>query len=306
MIWQKLGLIYTPVTSNWWSRSHAMVPTPLVLDDKTIRVFITCCDHNGVGRPSYFDVDIDDPSKVMYVHDEPILDVGIPGSFDDNGVLACSVVRAQNGDLLMYYVGFELSHAIRYRLLTGVAVSSDNGQTFKRLKHTPILERSSDELYFRGGPFCTYDSSVYKMWYVAGSEWEEISGKQMPVYDLRYIESKDGFKWPSSGEVQMEITHKDEHGFGRPYVISKNGSGFELFYSIRRRSLRQYRLGYAVSTNGIVWDRKDSHLNLDVSEKCFDSDAIMYAAPIDLKGRRYVFYNGNNFGKDGVALAVQI
>jgi hypothetical protein len=47
----------------------------------------------------------------------------------------------------------------------------------------------------------------------------------------------------------------------------------------------------------------DDKLNLEVSPKSFDSRAIMYAAPIDLFGQLYVFYNGNDFGRRGFAVA---
>ena len=47
----------------------------------------------------------------------------------------------------------------------------------------------------------------------------------------------------------------------------------------------------------------DDRLNLDVTPGSFDSDAIMYAAPIEVDGRLYVFYNGNDFGRAGFALA---
>jgi hypothetical protein len=76
-----------------------------------------------------------------------------------------------------------------------------------------------------------------------------------------------------------------------------------MFYSIRRRSLSAYRLGYAESSDGRTWIRKDDKLDLDVSPGQFDSDAIMYAAPIDIDGRMYVFYNGNDFGRAGFAVA---
>jgi hypothetical protein len=47
----------------------------------------------------------------------------------------------------------------------------------------------------------------------------------------------------------------------------------------------------------------DSALNLDVTPGSFDSDAIMYAAPIEVSGRLYLFYNGNEFGRLGFAVA---
>jgi len=48
----------------------------------------------------------------------------------------------------------------------------------------------------------------------------------------------------------------------------------------------------------------DDKLNLDVTPGNFDSDAIMYAAPIEINGKLYVFYNGNEFGRSGFAVAL--
>jgi predicted GH43/DUF377 family glycosyl hydrolase len=142
------------------------------------------------------------------------------------------------------------------------------------------------------------------MWYVAGSEWIGLDGKQMPVYDVRYAESPDGINWPDHGEVQISITEPDEYGFGRPCVIPKADRGYRMFYSVRRRSLGAYRLGYAESADGRHWQRDDSKLNLDVGQPdSYDSNAIMYAAPIEVDGKLYVFYNGNEFGKNGFAVA---
>jgi hypothetical protein len=62
-------------------------------------------------------------------------------------------------------------------------------------------------------------------------------------------------------------------------------------------------MGYAESSDGRQWTRMDGRLGLDVTPGSFDSDAIMYAAPLDIDGVLYVFYNGNDFGRDGFAVA---
>ena len=121
---------------------------------------------------------------------------------------------------------------------------------------------------------------------------------------IRYAESATGITWPDHGEVQIDISQPDEHGFGRPYVIAKPGGGWRMFYSVRRISLGAYRMGYAESVDGRCWERMDEQLNLDVTPGSFDSDAIMYAAPIDIDGKLYLFYNGNQFGRGGFAVAV--
>jgi hypothetical protein len=68
--------------------------------------------------------------------------------------------------------------------------------------------------------------------------------------------------------------------------------------------MRAYRMGFAKSMDSeIEWQRKDEELGLDVTKGSFDSDAIMYAAAITAHGKTWCFYNGNDFGRDGFALA---
>jgi hypothetical protein len=124
----------------------------------------------------------------------------------------------------------------------------------------------------------------------------------MPEYVVRHLDSPDGLSWGEAGHLCIDVAHEDEHGFGRPWVVPMD-RGYEMFYSVRRRSLMAYRLGYATSRDGLEWRRDDAGLGLDVSPEGFDSGAIMYAAVITVEGRTYCFYNGDVFGRQGFALA---
>ena len=78
-----------------------------------------------------------------------------------------------------------------------------------------------------------------------------------------------------------------------------------MHYSIRKRSVAAYRLGYADSEDGVHWTRRDAELGLDVSPSGWDSEAVMYSAEISVAGRTYLFYNGNDFGRTGFGVAVR-
>lgn len=303
MRWKKLGVVYKPDGKKWWARTHATLPTPLVLSPDVIRVFLTCRDGHGIGRVGFVEVSAKDPTQLLAVAAEPVLDIGRPGTFDDNGVMASSALRTADGRVFLYYVGFELSMHVRYRLLTGLAISED-GLRFRRVQETPILERAPSELCVRGGPHVRCDQGTYRMWYVAGSEWIDLGGKQMPLYDLRTMESSDGIHWPAEGEVILPVSADDEHGFGRPWVMH-NGADWELFYSVRRKSLRAYRMGYAVSQDGTIWQRRDAEFGLDPSSGGCDSESVCYGAPLTTNGRTWLLYNGNNFGETGLAVALR-
>ncbi len=301
MQWRKLGLVYQPDGSLWWAQSHAMIPTPVQIDDMRVRIFITCCDDQGMGRVGYVDVDVSDLTRVLDVCPDPVLDIGKDGTFDENGALVCSVVNADDR-YFMYYAGFELGRKIRYRLLTGCATAKESAGPFSRVWPVPVLERSEDELYFRCGPFVRHEAGRFRMWYVAGSGWEEVAGKTKPVYEIRYLESDDGIHWPRWGHTCIAVEKHNEHGFGRPYVVVHRGK-YRMFYSVRRRDVASYRLGYAESTDGLHWERKDEEIGLDVSGSGWDSEMICYSAVMELNGRWYMFYNGNDFGRTGFGIA---
>jgi hypothetical protein len=303
VLWRKLGLVYQPDGGINWAVTHATLPTPMELNGDAVRLYLSFRDKYNVGRVGYVDVSAYDPLKILGVSNKPVLDVGLPGTFDEGGVIPTCVVDATPDTKYLYYVGFELGTRIRYRLLTGLAVSHDGGQTFERFRRTPILERSEKELYFRCGPFVLKEGNIFKMWYIAGSSWTVVAGKEMPVYELKYLESADGVNWDPVGKPCLDVCDRDEHGFGRPFVVRDNAL-YRLFYSIRRRSLAAYRLGYAESTDGINWQRRDHELGLDVSKEGWDSEAIMYSAVVTLRDKTYLFYNGNNFGETGFGVAV--
>jgi len=281
-----------------------MLPIPVDRPDQgIIRTYVTFCDSNGIGRPGYMDLDRE-TFAVRRMSAAPLLDIGEPGTFDENGVLPTSIVSLDDRHVLMYYVGYELGTRIRYRMLTGLAISEDGGETFKRHTTVPILERSPTEMYFRCGTYVMWTGEKFRMWYIAGNGWVLINGKQLPEYRIKYLESKDGSCWSPEGELVLDMSRKDEHGFGRPWVVTTT-TGLRMYYSVRRRSLAAYRLGYADSIDGVAWDRKDEQLGLDVGPDSYDDQAIMYAATINLNGYTYCFYNGNDFGRDGFAIAVR-
>ncbi len=299
--WKKHGIIFTPNGFKPWAYSHASIPTPLRLSKDIIRIFYTTRDRLGISRPAYVDVKADNPCEVLSFSQEPLLNIGEPGTFDENGILLCSVVEVGK-QLYMYYSGFELGTQIRYRIMTGLAISDNNGQSFTRISRTPILERSDSELFFRGGAHVIYTPKGFKMWYVGGDRWLTLNNKQQPVYDIKYLESDDGINWPKNGYSVLKADKEDEFGFGRPY-IHKIGKQYYLHYSIRCKKTTNYRLGLATSSDRLNWKRIDDKLNLHHSKKSFDSEQIMYATPILLNNSLYLFYNGNDFGRDGIALA---
>ncbi|MEI6206726.1 MAG: hypothetical protein WCP20_08090 [Desulfuromonadales bacterium] len=299
MKWEKKGLIYCPDGSMAWARHTALQPTPLQISEDIIRVFLGFRDDAGIGRVGYVDVRADDPQVVMRVSGQPCLDIGVPGAFDENGVIPCAVVRRNDG-IYLYYAGYQLGHKVRFIAFSGLAVSTDGGQTFTRHSQAPIIDRSDGELLFRAIHSIMYDEGRWKAWYGAGSEFLAGAQKTLPCYNIRYMESDDGITFPRNGKVVIDI-RDDEHRVGRPYVI-KTDNRYRMFFGAGSET-DPYRLAYAESLDGIHWTRKDDQVGMVLSSEGWDSQMMAYPAVVSCNNKVYLFYNGNDYGKTGFGYA---
>lgn len=300
MNWQKLGLVYCAGGEQPWAQSHAFIPTSMMLDDERIRVYAAFLDNEKTGRVGYVDVDARNPLRILKVSKEPVLDIGAPGTFDEGGVSPTCLIE-HKGKLYLYYIGWQLGVKVPYLLFVGLAVSNDGGASFERNARVPCLDRSDQEFLLRSAASVLRDDGRWRMWYVAGNQWIENAGKQLPRYNIRHLESADGVHWGEQGAVCLDLANKDEFGLARPFVL-KERELFKMWYSIRTMS-KGYRLGYAESDDGRHWKRKDAEVGVDVSESGWDSEMICFSCIQKTRSGTYMFYNGNNYGETGFGVA---
>src|SRR5207245_5325710 len=109
------------------------------------------------------DVDARNPARVLGVSEEPVLDVGEPGTFDEPGVTPVCVLD-DLGKTFLFYVGWQLGVRVRYFLFVGLAVSTDGGESFQRCSQTPVLDRSDGELFTRTAAHVMTDKGQWRMW----------------------------------------------------------------------------------------------------------------------------------------------
>ena len=296
MRWRRLGLVYAPDGTRPWAKTHAMLPTPITLPDGRIRVLIACCDDNMVGRVGYIDVDGTNPTRVLAVSERPSLDIGRAGCFDDNGVGPCSVIQ-NDGEIWLYYVGYQLPHRIPYTLFTGLAVSRDDGRTFGRVSEVPILDRVEGELFFRTGAFVRRARDSWQMWYLGGGGWLEVGRDRKPQYSLRYIQSSDYRRWAASSR---EVLRPDppEIGFSRPFITGERA--LTMWFAVR--SAAGYSLACAESDDGLSWRR--GTLAFTNAAAPWEMQMTCYPALVKTSAGTFMFYNGNGYGRTGLGVAV--
>lgn len=299
MKWEKKGLIYGAHKDSSWRDNSALQPTPVLLNESVIRVFAGFRNDKGVSRVGYVDVDADNPGNVLGVSQDPCLDIGNPGCFDDNGVVPCAIVR-QDEKLFLFYAGYNVGLHVRMTAFSGLAVSEDDGESFHRCSKVPVMERTEHELLFRAVHTALHDGDEWKIYYGAGNAFIQGKKKTLPVYNIRLLRTGNFTDLRSEGDTIL-CNEGEEYRIGRPYVIKENGK-YKMFFGKGTEEIT-YQLAYAESDDGIVWSRDDKKLNLELSESGWDSEMMAYPAFVRHSGKAYLFYNGNNYGYEGFGYA---
>ncbi len=308
MLWEKKGLIFAPNRNHDWMVSHAQVPLVDRINDDTLRIYFGTRDEVNRTVTTFVEVKADNPSHVRYVHDQPVLGLGELGCFDDSGAMPSWIID-RGAEKYLYYTGWNTSTTVPYRNSIGLAVSKDNGLTFQRACPGPILDRTQYEPHFCAVPCVLVEDGRCRMWYLSGVRWDVFNDKPEPRYHIKYAESADGINWDRQGVVCIDFKSDAEAGIVRPSVI-KEGALYRMWYSYRglenyRTDKRNsYRIGYAESSDGIAWTRKDEALGLDVSNAGWDSEMVAYPYVYEHDEKKYMIYNGNGFGKSGFGYAV--
>lgn len=302
MTWDRLGLIFEPTRDVGWAASHATAPTPLKIKEGVWRVFYSSRDLENRSHVGWFDINLDDPHRLIGVSNQPILSPGPVGNFDGNGIYTTSVIPISDVRIRFYTIGWNPGHkSPLFYASIGVAESNDRGLTVDYRSLVPIMDRSKFDPTSVTGPWVIRDNDKYKMWYVSGLRWESEAENLKSVYHVKYAESMDGLSWDRRGVVAIDFANAKELNIARPCVVRNIGS-YEAWFS--HSSGDGYRIGYATSKDGRQFVRKSESVFLPSSAK-FESEAVCHPAVVVHKGKRFMFYNGNQFGRDGVALAVE-
>ncbi len=296
MRWRKLGRIVPAPPPLPWAASHGMVPVADPQADGRTRVYFSPRDAGGRSHVAL--ATFEDMSSPPRYEPDPVLGPGPLGAFDDSGVNASSLLYDE-GRLLLYYIGWNRGVTVPFTTSIGCAVSEDAGRSFRRVSPAPVLGRSSVDPFFTTSPWVLAEDGRYRMWYASCVEWQVVEGVPRHRYHIRYAESGDGLHWEPTARVCIDFAG-EEYAIARPCVV-RDGDRYRMWYSYRGEA---YRIGYAESGDGLVWERLDDRVGIDVSQDGWDAEMIEYPCVFEQGGRRYMLYNGNGYGETGVGCAV--
>lgn len=314
MKWRKLGKIFNPTqhTLSDDCCEFAQSPQTLVFDN-FIRIYFSTRKKDSIGKYlshiSFIDMN-KTFTKIINVSKETVIELGNLGCFDEHGIFPINLLR--NGDKISAYTcGWSRRISVSVETSIGLAISYDNGLTFKKNGEGPIMSSSINEPFLVGDAFVKVLHNTYHMWYIYGTKWSSQPNEPSParVYKIAHAISSDGVKWDrDSIQIISDKLNADECQ-ALPTVIDHNNK-YHMFFcyreatGFRKDKSRGYRIGYAFSRDLINWQRDDENGGIDVSNNGWDSDMLCYPHVFNCDDKIYLLYNGNEFGRYGFGLAV--
>lgn len=307
-VWTRQGLLLAhPATNPRWV-SHAQAPTAIALSDHCWRVFFSGRDGENRSHVYYADFDPTDDFRLMHLQDRPVLGPGTAGAFDSHGAGPATALRV-GGQIWLYYSGISLRTDVPYEIAVGLAVSDDEGRSFRRVWPGPVIGRGPHDPFFVSTPCVWHMEGHFHALYNSATRWVQLGDRWECCYDLRAAWSGDGVHWMQQPAPALRL-QEGEAGLARPWVVSLSG-GYRMWFS--RRGLhdfrdaggQNYRIASASAPDGLHWQRGAEDLRWAAPCSPDDWDSWMQAYPCVLPlGKEWImFYNGNDFGRGGFGWA---
>ncbi|MCC9602037.1 hypothetical protein LOC67_15855 [Stieleria sp. JC731] len=316
--WIKRGIIFRPQEHSlpFGCRDFAQSPQALVMDDRVRIFFSTRSVDDTTGKffshVCYADFDTE-LRELIDVCDHPVLPLGGLGCFDEHGIFPISPLRVSD-QIYGYTCGWSRRSAVSVETGIGLAISDDNGKSFRRIGDGPVLSATLHEPCLVGDGFVRFYEGRFHMWYIYGLPWKQYddSPDAQRIYKIAHAISDNGIDWDKTGGEQLIA---DQIGSDEcqalPTVIEHQGR-YHMYFcfryanDFRTNPKRAYRLGYAYSDNLRTWVRDDQMVGIERSDlkDDWDSEMMCYPNVFSVNEKLFLLYNGNKFGREGFGVAV--
>jgi hypothetical protein len=301
MKWKKLGKIFDPTEHKLPNNcfEYAKSPQTIVYND-FIRIYFSTIEKDKTGKYLSHIAFVDFEKNFQSIIDiskDPIVHLGELGCFDEHGIFPINVLRNED-KIYAYITGWSRRKSVSVETSIGLAISNDNGKTFKKFGNGPVLTSSLHEPFLVCDGFVVKYDNIFHMWYIFGTKWIEDTPDKTPerVYKIGHAISDDGIDWKREGRQLISDRLNANESQALPTVIYYKGI-FHMYFcyrqsiNFRKSRINGYRLGYAYSQDLKYWLRDDDNAGIDLSVEGWDSEMMCYPHLFEYNDNIYLLYN---------------
>lgn len=295
-MWVRIGWIDPPVGIGEWCSSHLSMPFCIAKNSNEFRVFFNSRDSDKRSHIGWVDFDLNSKNiSKMNFGSLPIVSPGIPGEFDEHGVSG-SYYEIESGLLRIWNFGWRRSSGLAWTNAIGL-VEKRNDKIDSISSNRLIMQSNDFEKYGAAYPYLISKGSLRYMFYGAFDVYGIPSLNE--TYSFISKRALIGSDLAISSRVNMINHLSGQSAQSRPCII-KDGEGYRAWISVKGEG---YVIRSAFSSDLSNWHWSEDEFGLEPSGLNGEISEVCYSHVVDVMNSRFMFYNGDGFGKTGIGIA---
>jgi len=268
-----------PATPDTWREAQTANPDLLLRESIYYMYFRGQRDrHDRIGVATISKEKFD--GVTWDIHPEPIIDVGGPGSWDENHALDPAAINFK-GRIFLYYTG------VSPKADRSVCLAiSDDGVRFRKYDRNPVIIGGAPEVVEKDGTLYLY-------------YWKQVPGKK--GFQIHVATSRDGYNFTEPEEsLALPVGPQgswDSFTVETPRIFLEDGLYYMIYCGSDRNKDYPFHAGLATSTDLIHWVKYSGNPIFSRGEEGhWDEGAIWFTTVEKIGGRYYMWYEGYGGG----------
>lgn len=268
--------------------SHLAVPVIVSACDTELRFVCSSRDQFGHSHAMTVEVGMSEGGEVVASVHGPILSPGVPGAFDDSGVMPCCAFSWRGSEYLAY-VAWSKGINVPFRNAVGLALW--NGGELARAFPGPWIDRGWCDPFFIASCDVLADEEELHVFYTSGAGWTFGENKPEPHYGLKVASGTDLFSLERDGKFVVE-PRGDAWAATRPSLAELPDGTWLMAYCSRGE---RYQIHLLRSPDLCNWSPAGT-----IARSELETSPDAYPCLFWWQGELWLAFNGPEFGLSGM------
>lgn len=290
--WQKKGLLITLNPKVDWMSNHLGPTYAVSRNNRYIDIFFSSRNTKNISSIGEFTFDTKLKKKSICKKIFTAEKSKLP---DQHGV-SYPLILKYNRRTYLYYVGWKRNKI--YKFENNLLLAIKKGRKYHRIKK---IIKSNESPFGSGSCFILKKDKIFYMWFTAFIKRNKKKKNDLNYeYIIKVATSNDLKNWKVKPQRCIDFKSNFENAISKPSIIYKNGK-YHMWYCYRGKN---YKIGYAISDDGINWLRKDGNVKFIGKVFKWDNLEKCYPSVVQVKKKIYMIYSGNNYGKKAIGYCI--